>query len=61
MNLLIAQNVNGTFKKVGVFIENAPMDVGLPPVAYNLAVNAKYYFKDEPAAVSFDIVLGGVE
>ena len=61
MNLLIAQNVDGVFKKVGVFMENAPMDAGLPPVAYNLTVNAKYYFKDEPAAVSFDIVVGGIE
>lgn len=61
MNLLIAQNVDGVFQKIGVCMANAPMDAGLPPVAYNLAVNASFYFKDEPAAVSFDIMLGGIE
>ena len=61
MNLLIARNDDGVFQKIGVCMENAPMDAGLPMVAYNLAVNASYYFKDEPAAVSFDIVVGGIE
>mgnify|MGYP000311178480 FL=1 len=61
MNLLIAQNVDGVFQKIGVFLENAPMDAGLLPVAYNLALSAKSYFRDEPAAVSFDIMLGGIE
>lgn len=61
MNLLIARNDDGVFQKIGVCMENAPMDAGLPMVAYSLSVNAKYFFKDEPAAVSYDIVLGGIE
>ena len=61
MNLLIARNDDGVFQKIGVCMENAPMDAGLPMVAYNLAVNARYFFNDEPAAVSYDIVLGGIE
>jgi len=61
MNILIAKKVNGVYQKVGVRLDGLSMEDGLPAVAYNLSVNADFYFSDEPAAVSFDILLGGDE
>ena len=61
MNLLIAKKVGGSYQKIAVRQQGKPMEGGLPYVAYSLCVNAEFYFSDEPAAVSFDIMLGGEE
>jgi len=61
MNLLIAKKVGSSYQKVAVRLDGKPMEGGLPYVAYSLCVNADFYFQDEPAAISFDIVLGGDE
>lgn len=61
MNILVAKKVGGVFQKVGVRYANKLPDGGFPSCVYNLFVNADFYFSDEPAAVSFDIILGGDE
>jgi len=61
MNILVAKKIGGVFQRVGVRYANKLPDGGFPAVVYNLFVNADFYFRDEPAAVSFDIMLGGDE
>jgi len=61
MNFLVAKKIGGVFERVGVIYAHMLPDGGFPAVVYNLFVNADFYFRDEPAAVSFDIMLGGDE
>ena len=53
MNILVAKNVNGVFQKVGVFVPNEVFIAD--PAGDFLSTIGYQYFKNEPAAVSFDI------
>ena len=59
MNLLIAENVGGSFQKIGVMNgDDLLVDCLL---AVCLAYNAKRFFEGDPAAVSLDYQLEGIE
>jgi hypothetical protein len=59
MNILVAQKVDGAYKKIGVFIPNEQFISN--PAGDFLATMAYQYFKDEPSAVSINVFHYGIE